>query len=148
MKDGRSNRVLIVVGRFYEDIAAELVEGAAAELRARDIEWDVVDVPGAFEIPSAIKIFADRGAFDGYVALGCVIRGETTHYDYVCGESARGIMELGVKDGVAIGYGILTTENREQAMERAAVKRKNKGRDAVIACCTLIDLKVKGLTQS
>ena len=102
---------------------------------------DVADIMGAFELPAAVRVAHDCGRFDGYVALGCVIRGETTHYDYVCGESARGLNELALRFGVAIGYGIVTTETREQAWERAAVDRRNKGRDAAQACLLMVELR-------
>lgn len=136
-------RVLLVIGRFYADIAEQLETGACKALAEKELAWDSIDVPGAFEIPGAVRIAMASGRYDGYVALGCVIRGETTHYDYVCSESARGIMTLAVDHGLAIGYGILTTETHEQAWERAAVDRKNKGRDAVEACCRLMALRAR-----
>ena len=100
-------------------------------------------VPGAFEIPAAIRFahFGQKAAYDGYVALGCVIRGETSHYDYVCGESARGLQSLALEHGLAIGYGILTVEDREQAWVRAAVTKKNKGADAARACLAMMTLR-------
>ncbi len=139
-------KVLIVEARFYKDLADELVAGATAHLEAAGVEYDRISVPGAFEIPAAIA-FANRAGghgapdYDGYVALGCVIRGETTHYDYVCGESARGLQDLAVRDGLAIGYGILTVENGDQAWARASVAKKNKGRDAAEACLAMIAIK-------
>lgn len=142
-------RVLIVEARFYEDIADELARGAIQRLEAEGVAYDRIAVPGAFEIPGAIA-FAHQGslkggvAYDGFIALGCVIRGETTHYDYVCGESARGLQDLAVRDHLAIGYGILTTENGEQAWARARVEGgKNKGRDVADACLAMIALKQK-----
>ena len=137
-------KILIVEARFYEDIADELMKGTIARLKEVGAEWEQIAVPGAFEIPAAIAMTANgRGgeAFDGYVALGCVIRGETTHYDYVCGESARGLQDLAVQQHLAIGYGILTTETREQAWVRAAVDQKDKGRDAADACLAMIGLR-------
>ncbi len=138
-----SPRILIVEARFYEDIADELVSGAVAALEAAGVSHDRISVPGAFEIPAAIALVArsPQGGYDGYVALGCVIRGETSHYDYVCVESARGLQDLATRDGLAIGYGILTCENREQAWERAKVDRKNKGADAAEACLAIAALK-------
>lgn len=140
-------RLLIVEARFYEDIADELVRGAIQHLEAAGAEYDRVTVPGAFEIPGAISM-AHQGAlkggaaYDGYVALGCVIRGETSHYDYVCGESARGLMDLAVRDTLAIGYGILTVENGDQAWARARVETgKNKGKDAAEACLAMVSLR-------
>lgn len=135
-------RVLIISARFYEDIASELESGAIAALQDADVEFAVESVPGAFEIPGAIALAARKKKYDGYIALGCVIRGETTHYDYVCGESARGLMDLSLQ-GAAIGYGILTVENEEQAWERAGVSQGNKGRDAASACLRMIELKKK-----
>ena len=140
--------VLIVEARFYEEIADEMVKGAMAEIEAAGATCERLAVPGAFEIPAAIR-FAIKGMhlvgarrrYDAYVALGCVIRGETTHYDYVCGESARALMELSIQYTIALGYGILTTENREQAWERARVDGNNKGAAAVRAALRMIDLK-------
>lgn len=133
--------ILIVSGRFYTDIMDEMEKGAIETLQLAGMRHELMHVPGAFEIPAVIRMAIDTGKYDGYVALGCVIRGETSHYDYVCGESARGLMELGVRHGVAIGYGILTVENEAQAWERARVTDGNKGRDAVRACLSLINLK-------
>ena len=133
--------VLIVEARFYEDLADELVKGAMAALDAAGATYDRIAVPGAFEIPAALGYAAQGGKYAGYVALGCVIRGETTHYDYVCGESARGLQDLAIQQRLAIGYGILTCENGEQAWARASVTRKNKGKDAADACLAMIELK-------
>lgn len=133
--------VLIVEARFYEDLADELVKGAMAALDAAGVTYDRIAVPGAFEIPGAIGFAAQGGRYAGYVALGCVIRGETTHYDYVCGESARGLQDLAIQRHLAIGYGILTCETGEQAWVRASVAKKNKGKDAADACLAMIGLK-------
>lgn len=137
--------IMIVEARFYEDIADELVKGATRALEEANATFERFAVPGAFEIPGAIRLAMDarkdgEPRFDGYVALGCVIRGETTHYDYVCGESARGIQDLALQHKLAIGYGILTVENRDQAMERGAVHRGDKGRAAVEACLAMVGL--------
>jgi 6,7-dimethyl-8-ribityllumazine synthase len=138
--------LLFVVGDFYAHIADELVAGAAKALEDAKGTYDIVRVPGAFEIPAVIAN-ADRAShrpagkpYDGYIALGCVIRGETTHYDYVCGESARALMDLSV-EGLPIGYGILTVENEAQALVRAKRDQKNKGKDAVVACLTMLAIK-------
>lgn len=140
--------IMVVEARFYEDLADELAGGAIAELEKSGASWERFAVPGAFEIPAAIRyaiksldFFSGRRRFDGYVALGCVIRGETTHYDYVCIESARGLQDLALQYTLAIGYGILTVENREQAWARASVKAKNKGGAAARACLDMIELK-------
>jgi 6,7-dimethyl-8-ribityllumazine synthase len=140
--------VMIAVARFYEDIADELVCGATAALQSAGATWEIVEVPGAFEIPAAIstavrslEFVGARRRFDGYVALGCVIRGETSHYDYVCGETARALQDLAVKYCLALGFGLLTVENREQAEERAGVDRRNKGGEAARVCLSMIDMK-------
>lgn len=131
-------RILIVEARFHVDIANTLVAGAERELARYNCVVDRVAVPGAFEIPGAIALAADR--YDGFVALGCVVRGETTHYDYVCGESARGLMDLSVQRKLAIGYGIVTVENVEQAWARAGLNRGDKGGDTAYACLAMVGL--------
>ena len=141
-------RIMIVEARFYQDLADEMAAGAISAIEARGGAYERFAVPGAFEIPAAIR-FAIRSMdfdenrlrFDGYVALGCVIRGETTHYDYVCGESARGLTDLINQYSLAIGYGILTTENYDQAWERASRAAGNKGDAAANACLDMIELK-------
>jgi 6,7-dimethyl-8-ribityllumazine synthase len=140
--------ILVVEARFYEDIADALYQGASAELERAGVTHERVTVPGVFEIPAVIQMavrsmdfFAGRRRFDGYVTLGCVVRGETTHYDYVCSESARKLQDLACRHTLALGYGILTCENMEQAWVRAAVDQKNKGRDAAQACLAMIDVK-------
>jgi len=135
--------ILIVEAKFYADLADELAAGAIEAIEAADCTWDRYDVPGALEIPAAIK-FAAEGSkihFDGFVALGCVIRGETTHYDYVCGESARGLMDLALNDNLAIGNGILTVEDWDQAWARAKRSEKNKGGGAAAAALAMVGLK-------
>lgn len=135
--------VMIVEARFYDDIADELRRGAIAVLEAEGASHERIAVPGAFEIPAAVAMLetADASRYDGYIALGCVIRGETSHYDYVCGESARGLQNLAVSRGLAIGFGILTVENRAQAWARAAVDKKDKGGDAARACLQMVALR-------
>jgi 6,7-dimethyl-8-ribityllumazine synthase len=136
--------ILIVEARFYDDIADALVDGATAVLDDAGASHERLRVPGAFEIPAAIG-FAARGpdgaGFDGFIGLGCVIRGQTTHYDYVCQESARALQDLAARDGVALGYGILTCENKEQAWERARVDGRNKGGETARACLAMLDIK-------
>lgn len=127
--------VLIVSSNFYPDLTVALQQGAESVLEKADATWDAVEVPGAFEIPAIIGLAMENKTYDGFVALGCVIRGETTHYDYVCGESARGLMDLSLR-GAAIGYGILTVENEEQARVRL-----DKGAFAAEACLQMIALK-------
>ena len=137
------SHILIVTSQFYTDISNELVRGASQTLDAVGARYEVINVPGAFEIPAAIRFAMNNKQYDGFIALGCVIRGETTHYDYVCAESARGLMDLALKFGAAVGFGILTVENEQQAHVRADVKDGNKGKDAALACLRMIELKRK-----
>ena len=130
-------KLLIVVSPYYKDIADNLVAGAQAEIAAAGGTHEVVEVPGALEIPTAIGISERLSNFDGYVALGCVIRGETTHYETVCNDSSRAIQLLGLQ-GLCIGNGILTVENRTQAEVRADVTDQNKGGGAAAAALHLI----------
>ncbi len=136
-----ADRVLVAISRYYKHISDELEAGAMEVLEAAGVKVTVMEVPGAFEIPGVIAMSADSGRFDGAVALGCVIRGETSHYDYVCGESARGLMDLIVQRRQAIGYGILTVENEAQAIARASRKQKNKGAEAAKACLAMIKFR-------
>lgn len=133
--------LLIVEARFYEEISDMLLAGAERALEQAGATFARVAVPGALEIPPAIRIALDKGGYDGFVALGCVIRGETSHYDIVAGESARGLMELGL-GGAPIGNGILTTDTGEQARVRAAPDGKDKGGDAVRAALALLRIKL------
>lgn len=135
-------RVLIVEARFYEALADEMAAGAAAELARNGAAVERISVPGAFEIPGAIAMAADCGRYHGYIALGCVIRGDTSHYDYVCGESARGLMDLAVQRRLAIGYGILTVENEAQAWVRARRSEGDKGADAAHAALRMMSLRI------
>ena len=138
-------RILIVESRYYADIADALIEGAEREIAKNGAKSERVVVPGAFEIPGAVAMAAAKKGkrYDGYVALGCVIRGETTHYDYVCGESARGLMDLSIRKRASIGYGILTVNALAQAEERADPRRGDKGGESVRACAAMIALKRK-----
>jgi 6,7-dimethyl-8-ribityllumazine synthase len=133
--------ILVAEARFYDDVADELLLGAQAALEEAGATYDTVAVPGAFELPAALRMAMDSGGFDGYVALGCVIRGETSHYDYVCAESARGLMELCTRHGIALGYGILTVENHGQAWARASRQEKDKGAGAARACLEMVALR-------
>jgi 6,7-dimethyl-8-ribityllumazine synthase len=135
-------RVLIVEARYYDALADALLAGARDILEAFGSEIEVVTVPGALEIPGAIAIAAAANAgFDGYVALGCVIRGETHHFDIVANESAHGLMDLTVRQGLAIGNGILTVEDEAQAWVRANASEGDKGGGAARACLEMISLK-------
>jgi len=131
-------RILIVESRYYVEIADALIAGAEHEIAKNGASAERVVVPGAFEIPGAIALAAER--YEGFVALGCVIRGETSHYDYVCGESARGLMDLAVQHKLAIGYGIVTVETMDQARARAFIDRGDKGGDAAHACLAMVAL--------
>ena len=135
-------KLLIVVAPFYRDIADNLIAGAKAEIEATGATWELIEVPGALEVPTAVGIAERLSNFDGYVALGCVIRGETTHYETVCNDSSRGITLLGLQ-GLCIGNGILTVENRDQAEMRADPARMNKGAGAAAAALHLVALTRK-----
>jgi len=138
----RSPHLLFVLAPYYAHIAALLRQGAERAAAAAGATCEIVEVPGAFELPPAIAFAAQAAErFDGYVALGCVIRGETTHYDHICEETARALQDMGVRDGLAIGYGILTVENEAQALVRASPEGRDKGGEAVRACLALVDLK-------
>ncbi len=140
-------RLLIVVAPFYKDIADDLVSGARAVAGACGAEVDLIEVPGALEVPTAIALAERMAKFDGYVALGCVIRGETTHYDTVCNDSSRALSLLGLQ-GACIGNGILTVENRAQAVVRADPAGQNKGGGAAAAALHLVALSRKWATQT
>ena len=133
---------LIVEARFYEDFNDMLISGAKAALEAAGHAVEVLTVPGALEIPGAIALAAETGRYDGFVAIGVVIRGETYHFEIVAGESARAIMAL-TMDGIAIGNGILTVENSDQALVRADPAQKNKGAEAAKAALALLDLQMR-----
>lgn len=135
-------RFLIVEARFYDHLNDMLIAGAKAALKAGGHQFDVITVPGALEIPAAISLADAAGGYDGYVAIGVVIRGETYHFEIVAGESARGIMAL-TMDGIAIGNGILTVENEAQALARADPAQKDKGGEAAKAAMALLALKEK-----
>ena len=135
----RSVRVLIVAAPYYRDIADALLEGARAALEKAGAEHETIEVPGALEVPVGIRIAHRQGDWDGFVALGCVIRGETTHYETVCNDSSRALMLLGL-DGACIGNGILTVENHEQAVVRADPDGQDKGGGAAAAALHLISL--------
>ena len=133
--------LLLVVSPYYQEISEMLVSGATTAIYQAGFEAEMLTVPGAFEIPAAIAIAHASGRYAGFVALGCVIRGETTHYDYVCGECARGLQELALKDHVAVGFGVLTTENMKQAKQRADVTQGNKGGEAARAALRMIEIR-------
>ena len=143
----RPLRLLIVVAPYYRDIADGLIGGAQAVAASCGAEVDLIEVTGALEVPTAIAMAERLAKFDGYVALGCVIRGETTHYDTVCNDSSRGLSLLGLQ-GACIGNGILTVENHHQAAVRADPAGQNKGGAAAAAALHLIALSRKWATQT
>ena len=135
-------KILIIEARFYEAISDMLLDGAMDALSKSDAEVHKIEVPGALEIPHVISMAEAAGAgYDAYVALGCVIRGETTHYDYVCTESARGLMDLAMNKQLAIGNGIITVEDEDQAHARADKTRKDKGGFAANAALTMAAIR-------
>ena len=135
-------KFLIVEARFYDHLNDLLVAGARAALEGAGHKVEVTTVPGALEIPGAIALAAETGSYDGFVAIGVVIRGETYHFEIVAGESARGIMAL-TMDGIAIGNGILTVENEAQALTRARPDEKDKGGEAAQAAMALLEVKAR-----
>ena len=147
--------IMGVESPYYEEIARHMIESVLVELAEYGATYERFEVPGSFEltgaIRSAIEIRNNRMGgkqFDGFVALGCVVRGETSHYDYVCGESARGLNDLVIKYGIALGYGVLTTENKEQALIRAKRDGYDRGGAAARACIAMIELKRELKSQS
>jgi len=138
---------LIIEARFYPDISDELVKGATAELESRGATFERISVPGVLEIPAALAMVLEtedrKRRFDGYVLLGCVIRGETSHFDIVAKQSARAVIDLATECSLALGNGILTVENEEQAWARARVSEKNKGAGAASAAFQMAALAEK-----
>jgi 6,7-dimethyl-8-ribityllumazine synthase len=146
MASKKQLKLLIVEARFYDDLSDALLAGAKAALDAAGARYDVVTVPGALEVPAAISFALDGGEadgteYDGFVALGCVIRGETYHFDIVANESCRALMDLAVDESAAIGNGILTVENEAQAWARAKMDEGDKGGFAARAALTMIELR-------
>ena len=135
-------KLLIVEARFYDHLNDLLLEGARAAIEAAGHKHETITVPGALEIPGAVALAAETGLYDGFVALGVVIRGETWHFEIVAGESARGLMALSM-DGVALGNGILTVENEAQALTRARRTEKDKGGEAAKAALAMLALKAR-----
>ncbi|GAB3065955.1 6,7-dimethyl-8-ribityllumazine synthase [Salinicoccus sesuvii] len=143
---GTDLKIAIVAGRFNDFITSQLVSGAEGALVSHDVNTDDIDlvyVPGAFEVPLAAKTLAESGNYDAVVALGCVIRGSTTHYDYVCNEAAKGISQAGMQTGIPVMFGIITTENIEQAIERAGTKAGNKGAETALGAVEMANLMKK-----
>lgn len=141
--DGKGLKIAIVTAEFNGFITEQLLKGAHSILLkygVNDDDIDSVHVPGAFELPLIAKTLAETGRYDGVITLGCVIRGATTHYDYVCNETAKGISNASLSTGVPVIFGVITTENIEQAIDRAGVKVGNKGSEAAV---TVIDMARK-----
>lgn len=136
-------KILIVEARFYDDIHDMLLQSAQAVFDANTVAYDVITLKGALEIPATVQMAHTSPVYnyDGYLCLGCVIRGETSHYDYVCAESCRGIMDVSLKHNIAIANGILTVENRNQAIARADAQQKNKGGFCAQVVLDMIALK-------
>ena len=140
-----NKKVLLVCSPYYKDITQNLIKGAIKVLNSNSVEYKIINVPGALEIAPSIKIYSEKSSkeilFDGYVALGCIIRGETYHFEIVSNESARALTDLSITYSLPIGNGILTVENKEQAIERSDPLRLNKGAGAALACLSLINHK-------
>ena len=140
-----NKKVLLVCSPYYKDITQNLIKGALKVLKSNSVEYKIINVPGALEIAPSIKIYSEKSSkeilFDGYVALGCIIRGETYHFEIVSNESARALSDLSITYSLPIGNGILTVENKEQAIERSDPLRLNKGAGAALACLSLINHK-------
>lgn len=144
-------RVMVVEARFYTHIADAMAEGALRELAGAGVDFQRVTVPGVLEIPAAVRFAETLPAerrFDGYVVLGCAIRGKSDHYDHVCREAMRGMQDLALRHGLAVGNGILTVHNEEQALERARPDRKNIGGMAARACLRMIEIRNEFSTAS
>ena len=136
-------RVGIIASRFNEVIVSKLIDGAADGLARHGVDMDKVDlawVPGAFEIPLAAKKLAQSGRYDAVICVGAVIRGDTTHYDYVCNEVSKGVAQVGLNEGIPVLFGVVTTENIEQAIARAGSKAGNKGYDCALSAIEMVNL--------
>ena len=140
-----NKKVLLVCSPYYKDITQNLIKGAIKVLKSNSVEYKIINVPGALEIAPSIKIYSEKSSkdilFDGFVALGCIIKGETYHFEIVSNESARALSDLSITYSLPIGNGILTVENKEQAIERSDPLRLNKGAGAALACLSLINHK-------
>jgi 6,7-dimethyl-8-ribityllumazine synthase len=136
-----TGRFAIAVGRFYEDLAERLVAGAQTAFEAAGATADVFDVPGAYELPLAASYLAESGRYDGVACLGAVIRGETDHYDYVCGEAARGIQDVQLRTGVPCAFGVLTVETMDQALARAGGDKRDQGAHSAEAVLRMAALR-------
>ena len=138
-------KILLVCSPYYKDITSNLIKGASDLLKSNSINFRILNVPGALEIASAIRFVSDKSkkkpTFDGYVALGCIIKGETYHFEIVANESSRALTDLALNYSIPIGNGILTVSNKDQAIKRSDPKQLNKGAAAALACLSLIKIK-------
>ena len=138
-------KILLVCSPYYKNITDNLIEGASSVLTSKLINFNILNVPGALEIAPAIKLILDKSLkkslFDGFVALGCVIKGETYHFQIVANESARALSDLSINHSIPVGNGILTVSNKDQAIKRSDPLQFNKGADAALACLSLINIK-------
>ena len=138
-------KVLLVCSPYYKDVTKNLIDGASKILKSNSIEYKILYVPGALEISPAIKLILDKSKtkplFDGFIALGCVIKGETYHFEIVSNESSRALTDLSLNYSIPIGNGILTVLNKDQAIKRSDPMQSNKGADAALACLSLINIK-------
>lgn len=141
---GQGSRIAVAVARFNPEVTERLLAGCRQALLDAGVSEENIDVqpvPGAWELPLAARELADGGGYDGVIALGAVVRGETAHFDFISAECARGLQQTMLETGVPVGFGVLTPENGEQAMERADPERKNKGREAALAVLDMIDFR-------
>jgi 6,7-dimethyl-8-ribityllumazine synthase len=145
LEPAEGSHILIISAPYYGHIVAELEKGTEETIKEFGATSEKIMVGGAFEMPAAVMLASSRRdggrLFDGFVTLGCVLRGETSHYDLICQETARGLMDLTVNRGLAVGFGLLTCENEAQALRRARVDEKNKGREATLACLGMIAMR-------
>ena len=141
----KKNKILLVCSPYYIDITSNLIKGASDFLKSKSVDYKILNVPGALEIAPAIKLISDRSKkkpiFDGYLALGCVIRGETYHFEIVANESSRALSDLSINYSIPIGNGILTVSDKDQAIKRSDPNQLNKGAGAALACLSLINIK-------
>ena len=139
------NKILLVCSPYYKDIASNLIKGASDLLESKSVDYKILNVPGALEVAPAIKFILDKSLknqlYDGYVALGCVIKGETYHFEIVANESSRALIDLSINYSIPIGNGILTVSNKDQAIRRSDPNQLNKGAGAALACLSLINIK-------